>query len=383
MLSCKKDKFNRRKAFFVENEFIKIVILPGGGHIASVSLKQNNINPLWVPPWDSIDPDKFSFKKHYDKYGADSEARLLASISGHNICFDYFGAPSKDEAAAGMTVHGEAPVLTWKVKRIKKTKINITFVYGTYLPNAGLSIERTIVLNKKENICYVREKIDNLSTLDKPVCINQHVTFGPPFLKKGVSIFDMPVKWGKTLGKFSKKQRLKLNTEFSWPFAPLSKGGKTDLRRTFKEGRSSDFSAQQFDRKLKHAWFSSYNPFYDTFIGYVFERKDFPWIGNWEENYCREAKPWNKRTLTRGMEFSTTPFPSAKREAVDLGKLKDERTFRWIGAKKSVEYKYMIFIFKTENNCGGIRDIKVKNHKLEIYLRKGKKAVLKGKDIKA
>ena len=39
---------------------------------------------------------------------------LLAGILGHNICLDTFGGPSAEEAAAGMPVHGEGPVIAYE-----------------------------------------------------------------------------------------------------------------------------------------------------------------------------------------------------------------------------------------------------------------------------
>lgn len=376
MFIDKKIIFNKRKALFLQNELIEIIIFPGGGHIARVALKAKDVNPLWVPPWKSIDPDKYSPKKHAKFYGGNSESKLLASISGHNICLDYFGAPSKEEEQAGLTVHGEAPVSTWKIKEIKRTNDKLLFNYGTNLPVADLSFNRTIFLRKNENIIYVKEKITNLSSADKPVCISEHVTFGPPFLKKGVTMFDMPAKWCRTNSAFSKEQRFKGNREFRWPYAPLTRGGKTDLRITFKEKKSSDFSAQQFDRDISSAWFTACNPEAGICFGYIFNRKDFPWIGNWEENYSRKIKPWDKKTMTRGMEFSTTPFPMPKREAVDLGFLHGEKTFRWIGAKSSIEYGYLIFIAEINKHCKGVNNIILSENKLELILRGAKKITL-------
>ena len=37
---------------------------------------------------------------------------------GHNLCLDIFGGPSDEEAAAGMTAHGEGSVVTYQTEAI-------------------------------------------------------------------------------------------------------------------------------------------------------------------------------------------------------------------------------------------------------------------------
>ena len=55
--------WNKRRAVFLESDKLKLVVLPGGGHIASLTLKEGagaNVSPLWKAPWDSIEPKDFT-----------------------------------------------------------------------------------------------------------------------------------------------------------------------------------------------------------------------------------------------------------------------------------------------------------------------------------
>src|SRR6201993_4815439 len=101
--------FMGRQAARLENEILRVTVLHGGGHIAEVFDKRAGVSPLWIPHWPSIEPSEFE-KERPDRYGTNDEAKLLASIMGHNVCLDLFGGPSQEEAAAGFTVHGEASV---------------------------------------------------------------------------------------------------------------------------------------------------------------------------------------------------------------------------------------------------------------------------------
>ena len=87
-----------------------MTVLEGGGHIASVLDKASGVSPLWIPPWPSIEPSAYG-PGIMRRYGSSVEGRLLAGIMGHNLCLDIFGGPSEEEAAAGLTPHGEASVV--------------------------------------------------------------------------------------------------------------------------------------------------------------------------------------------------------------------------------------------------------------------------------
>ena len=45
--------------------------------------------------------------------GLHAEAVLVSGIAGHNLCLDYFGGPSKEEAEQGLPIHGEAGISLW------------------------------------------------------------------------------------------------------------------------------------------------------------------------------------------------------------------------------------------------------------------------------
>ena len=53
-LSAHAQTYAGRPAWTISNKKLKVVVLPGGGHIASMTLtggKNANVNPLWLPPW--------------------------------------------------------------------------------------------------------------------------------------------------------------------------------------------------------------------------------------------------------------------------------------------------------------------------------------------
>src|SRR5215475_3913389 len=102
-------RYRGRRAASIENDDVRVTVLEEGGHIAEILDKRSGINPLWTPPWPSIEPSTYAPSAH-PEYGTSPEAALLAGLMGHNLCLDIFGGPSEEEAAAGLTPHGEASV---------------------------------------------------------------------------------------------------------------------------------------------------------------------------------------------------------------------------------------------------------------------------------
>ena len=175
--------YANRRQVHLENDILRLTLLPGGGHIAAVTLKENGVNPLWDPPWETIDPSSYDPRAH-PQYGAGADAQLLAGIAGHNLCFDLFGVPSAAEAAAGLGVHGEAPARDWRIE-----SADGLLTAKTELPLTGMRFERRLQWRPEAGAWQSLKPQTNLTAADRPVGWTQHVTLGPPFLEKGKTRF--------------------------------------------------------------------------------------------------------------------------------------------------------------------------------------------------
>ena len=129
-----------RKIVRIENGEIVVGVSQEGGHIAEIVEKKSGVNPLWTPPWPSIEPSTFGAETH-PEYGHDAESKLLAGILGHNLCLDIFGPPSEDEYAAGVTVHGESSVIEYDI-----SVTGHRMIARAHLPLAQLDFEREMEL---------------------------------------------------------------------------------------------------------------------------------------------------------------------------------------------------------------------------------------------
>jgi hypothetical protein len=90
--------------------------------------------------------------------------------------------------------------------------------------------------------------------------------------------------------------------------APAIGGGHADLRRSSTAPASSAYTAHLMDPEQNHGYFVAHSPRHQLAFGYIWNRRDFPWLGIWEENASRTSSPWNGAGLTRGMEFGVFAF---------------------------------------------------------------------------
>lgn len=336
--------FRGRRAFSIENQFLRVTVLVEGGHVAEILDKHSGVNPLWIPPWPSMEPSCYDPVRH-PEYGGDAEARLLAGIMGHNLCLDLFGPPSTEEAAAGRTVHGEASIARYDI-HVDHGEL----VARAHLPLARIAFERRICLAPDSPVVRFTETLENLSAADHPIAWTQHVTLGPPFLEKGATQFHIPAIRSKVFeGDFAgDKGMLQPGAEFVWPHAPRKNAGAQDLSVLTGAAASGSFTTHLMDPRRQQAFFLAFSPSLRLVFGYVWRRADFPWLGMWEENYSRTNPPWNGNTLAVGMEFGVSPMPEPRRSMIERGALFGAPTYRWLPARTRLAADYCAFMLPGE-----------------------------------
>jgi hypothetical protein len=307
--------------------------LEEGGHIAEIFDKATGVNPLWTPPWPSIEPSEYREFSSDLIYGSGSDARLLAGIMGHNVCLDIFGPPTDDEAKAGLGAHGEGSVAPYEL-----TASGGDLLAYARFPIAGLEFERHIHL--RDRLVLIRETLKNLTSTDRAIGWTQHVTLGPPFLEQGATVFRASASQSKVFeSAFGAHDYLRPGAEFDWPMAPALDGGVADLRVFADATQSSAYTAHLMNGDAT-AFFVAFSPRVELALAYVWKAADFPWMGIWEENHSRMNPPWNGRTMTRGMEFGVSPMPETRDAMVKRGELFGVPTFRRIAAGESIAVEY-------------------------------------------
>jgi hypothetical protein len=350
-------QFENRDAWKLENDRLRVSILHGAGHIAEIILKTSSgdsVNPLWVPPWPSIEPWTYDVDQHGSRYGASSESPLLAGIMGHNLCFDFWGPPSAAESKAGIAYHGEVSIL--KAEKVLQAKSYLT--HRLHLKRSGTSITRTMKLVPGQSVLYVEETAENHMGIDKPFGWVQHVTFGPPFVNPETVYFDASV----TQGDLGEEKYKSLGT---WPVGSPGESQR-DYRRFAREAPSSKMAYFLVDPERDLGFIAALNTEHKLLIAYLFWRAEYPWMMVWEENRKEKIPPWNGETMTRAMEFGNTRIPGSAKEYFKKPEMYDTPTFGWLEAKGKLTRRYLVLMTEIPQSMVGVRDLRLEG--LEIVV---------------
>jgi hypothetical protein len=372
-MRCDRIRWRGRKGCSVGNELVELIHLTGGGHIVEYHFREKNhdINPFWVPRWKTLEPFRFKPEKHTRTYGTPETGRVLSGIAGHSLCLDLFGVPSPEESRLGGTIHGEAGVSRWKVS-LKTRKDQAALLFSVRLPRAALAFTRSVLLRTRESVIYVRETVKNKRKVDQFIQWQQHATLGPPFLSQDC-VIELPGAQGRTFPPgYERRELLKSDAEFQWPYAPHFDRGRVDLRRTLTTPSRGFVVGVQIAPNRNEAFVCALNRRLSLVIGYCFRREDFPWIALWEENGARRYSPWRGREKTRGLEFGTSPLPLTRRENFMQGPMFGTPTLRHIPAGSTRTVNYVLFLARVPEGSRSIADVVVKRDSLELVSHSGR-----------
>jgi len=334
--------YRGRRAVTVEGRDLRVTVLEEGGHIAEIFDKAAGLNPLWTPPWASIEPSAYG-RAHAATYGDGIDATLLAGIMGHNLCLDLFGPPSEADARTGLTAHGESSVARYDLDVNGQS-----LVARAHFPIAGLQFERRLEI--LDRVVVIRERVENVSGSDRSIGWTQHVTLGPPFLEPGKTEFRASATRSRVFeSTFGADDYLRPAADFDWPHGPMENGQPIDLRLFRAAERSSAFTTHLMDQHQRAAYFVAFAPAFELAFGYVWKPDDFPWLGIWEENRSRTQPPWHGKTVTRGMEFGVSPFPETREEMVERGRLFGAPCYRQIAAGQTMSVEYYAVVRRTRS----------------------------------
>ncbi len=349
------EKWHDRDAVRLGNGVMEAVLLRGGGHIAELRLSRGAaaVNCLWPAPWPTADPDDAYCKTLAENYGGVPAGAFLAMYTGHALCLDIFGAPSNEDAARGMPLHGEAAARTWSFDTIDRG-----CTARVELPIAQLDCERRARLADDAAVLFIEERVHNRGAVPREIHWVQHLSLGPPFLETSHSRIDASLDRGRTwpLG-YEGHAILRDDADFTWPHAPAIDGGALDLGVPFARPGYGFVAAARVDAAREFAYIAALNWQVGLVLVYCFPRAAFPWVAIWEENCARPGVPWNGIARVRGMEFGTTPMPVGRDAIRTMGNLFDTPGSRVIPQGAVLQARYLAAIAEVPLNWRAITDV--------------------------
>lgn len=314
--------------FILQNASARIRVDKLGGAISSFSLKNKKINPL-------------SFRlKLKNKIGNS------CLYKGHFLGLGRWGDPSVKEGEAGLSKHGDLVNAKWE----GLTNGN-SCTMSTTSKLEGLDMERTITLHASNSCFHVKEKVKNIHPLSRMYNMVQHATIAAPFLNEHTVINCSATKGFDALTEYEEM--------FHWPNVPQHENTITNLECP-SNAHNAVYSFIS-NPEQPWGWITAYSPEHALLLGYVWNRKDYPWINFW----MQEAE---NKTIYCGLEFNTTGIHKTFREILEknLTQVLGEKTYSFIDPQEEHIRQYIAFLCDAPADFKGVETIVFKNDELRL-----------------
>lgn len=337
-------RFNNaaRNLLWIRNDALELGVAHGGGHISNLRVPgfADKGNPFWEPPWESHEPENVSDELVNEQYGGSPEGRLLASILGHSLALDHYGAPSNEETNAGAVTHGNVGVLPWEWDQVSQD----TIIGRCEDPIAQIKFSRQLQISGP--CVVIEESVTNLCGWDRPFAWQQHVSLGFPFCDDGFWATSNCDRGTTHPQSFGDGASLLPASETQWPYAPKKDGGYCDYRKPLAPTQvANDFTGYRVSQSDSLGNFVAGNGRFGFALFYVWPRRFFPWMGVWDEKHARSKPPWNKSTCVRAYEFGASPYPLMRRDLISTPYLFDVPTYLLLPANSTIWVRYILGVF--------------------------------------
>jgi len=341
----REERLHGRRALVLQNNSMRVGVLPGGGFIGEISLKSSDpkvsVNPMRVPLYQTIDPYTYDIKKHGDLYGTGIQRRLMSGYMGHFTCFPQFAASSPAELAQDYGQHGEAIAVEWK----RRTAAANTLLMSANLTKTQYGFQREITMLPDETVAYVTETAENMVPYDRPYQWNQHVTFGAPFVAIGKMFADISAQ-NVMVG------RGPTATLGPYPIGVDAQGNPRDYRAF--AGSGAPLLMQNATPKN---YCTVYSSDFNVLLGYIFDAPSNRWLLDYQEHLRVQEKPWDGKVIMRGLCWGNS-ITGGIRNAVAQGSNFGAPTFGWIDARGKISQKYAIFATQIPTGFKGVASVR-------------------------
>ncbi len=302
------DSLSGRRALFLENESLRLVIQERGSDVSELIYKPLGVDLMWHSPLRSFPaggqalPDS-NLEDSYCGGWQD----LLPSI----------GPGPAELHGARFGQHGETGLLSWKM-RVEEHEDSAKAVLSAEGVRYPYLIEKMVTVGEGAAAFEIEETLTNRSSQELEFYWLQHPAFGEPFLAPGCRLELPDGCRGKSLKEFSARGRV-AEGDFDWPVAPSRGGGTVDLCRI--PAKSVRAEETTFVR-VTQGWYTFSNPELGLRIRFQWDESVFKWIWFWQ-NYGVPDYPYFGTAWNVGVELATS-LPTmmgeqAENDAISLG----------------------------------------------------------------
>jgi hypothetical protein len=279
---------NRWETAVLENDVLRVVVLPGkGGEIWELRHLPSDAQLLWHAPWPLRPGPDVAPGSHFDDWYAGGWQDLLPN--GDTAC-------EVDGVSHGF--HGESWALPWScAANDGGLELSVSL---TTLP---LRVAKTLSLDGAT--LRIEERVENTSAQEVSFAWGHHPALGGDLLDAGC-VVDLPGGIVETPAEpVDVTSRLAPGAMSVWPFAAGRNGERVDLREVRAPTAGTHDVA--LVTELTDGWCAVRNPHRRLGLVLTFPRDVFRWLWIWQAFGGATAAPFDERVYTLALEPWTSP----------------------------------------------------------------------------
>jgi galactose mutarotase-like enzyme len=305
-------QYNEMQVVWMENEFIKIGVLPGrGADIFEFRYKPANVNLLLRLPGEIKNPRQtFAQLRDTPNQAEDYYYGGWQDCLPNSTPVNYRGA--------SWGQHGEVWGIPWNYSIMENSPEKVTLKCWVRPMRTPLLVEKTLTITNKSAQLNIQTRVMNESNVTFDLMWGQHIAFGLPLLKEGAHIHTNAKKMVSD-PNMPDHRRFKPEVVTEWPEAVNIDGGKDDASY-IPEDESQPYS------EMCYLWgfedegnYQIVNEEKGIGFGLKWDASLFEYLWLWQERYATKDAPWWGNTYAVALEPWTAKSSTNPGEEIKKG----------------------------------------------------------------
>jgi hypothetical protein len=296
-------------------------------------------------------------------------------FQGHFLCLGTWGMPTEGEKKAGIKFYGEVNTEKWEVltplNQNSKAQTLTTTCKG---PIEKLYITRKVSLFNASSVIKVEEQITNNLPIGRPYNILQHATMGGEFINQKTVLNSNAGKGFYQNADYVRDTYATIEeTSYDWP---NGKFPDTDINLSLSNQIPKSFvSSHIFPENETMAWATLANVEEGFLIGYIWDKKEYPWLNVWHQYEEGKVKG-------RAIEFATCGmWQSFEYMMTNDSRFFGQNSFEFIDAGETKNKSYYLFLLPIPKDFVAVNQIKKHANSIEITLQLKEKVISENLDF--
>lgn len=279
-----------------------------------------------------------------------AETKQSQGMFAHFLCFDRWGAVSREEKKQGLFYHGEAVQQVWN----RASAMPGRDALSVTLPAVGLQAQRSVSLTKEGSVFAITNLFKNPTKRSRHYNAVEHITLSSNGFGPNTRLYSNAQR-----GLVLHRNKLTTTQAYAWPYFELN--GKTWDARVGANVPARSSTSWVFPDGDVWGWVCILNTATRELLGYVWPTSDYPWLIIW-------TRYQKGRITDRAIEPGTTGLSLPFDELVSRGPMLGQPLLNTLQPGEERRQRIWGFLIKLPPDSGGVSNVSIADHQLSISM---------------